>query len=47
VTGAGALGLPVYWSNRQRLEVPAGAAPPVADAPDLGALPGLLLAGDR
>ncbi len=47
VTGAGALGLPVYWSNRQRLEVPAGAAPPVADAPDLDALPGLLLAGDR
>lgn len=43
VTGAGAVGLPVYWSNRQRLEVPAGAAPPVADAPDLGALPGLLL----
>ncbi|MCH8925971.1 MAG: HAD-IA family hydrolase [Proteobacteria bacterium] len=43
VTGAGAAGLPVYWSNRQRLEVPAGAAPPVADAPDLGALPGLLL----
>ncbi len=47
VTGAGALGLPVYWSNRQRLEVPEGAAPPVADAPDLSTLPGLLLAGDR
>ena len=47
VTGAGALGLPVYWSNRQRLEVPEGAAPPVADAPDLSALPGLLLAGER
>jgi len=47
VTGAGAAGLPVYWSNRQRLEVPAGAAPPVADAPDLGALPGLFLSVDR
>ncbi len=47
VTGAGALGLPVYWSNRQRLEVPEGAAPPVADAPDLSALPGLLPASDR
>ena len=47
VTGAGALGLPVYWSNRQRLEVPEGAAPPVADAPDLSALPGLLLPADR
>ncbi len=46
VTGAGALGLPVSWSNRQRLAVPEGAAPPVADAPDLGALPGLLLASD-
>ena len=47
VTGAGALGLPVYWSNRQRLEVPAGAEPPVADAPNLTALPGLLLPADR
>ena len=24
VPGAGALGMPVYWSNRQRLAVPAG-----------------------
>ena len=47
VARAGALGLPVYWSNRQRLEVPEGAAPPVADAPDLSALPGLLLPADR
>ncbi len=47
VTGAGALGLPVYWSNRQRLAVPAGAAPPVVDAPGLGALPGLVLVGDK
>ena len=41
VPGAGALGMPVYWSNRQRLPVPAGPAP-VVDAPDLLQLPGLL-----
>jgi 2-haloalkanoic acid dehalogenase type II len=42
VPGAGALGMPVYWSNRQRLAVPGGAPPPVVDAPDLTALPGLV-----
>ena len=44
VPGAGALGLPVYWSNRERLAVPEGAPPPVADAPDLSALPGIMMA---
>ena len=42
VPGAGALGLPVYWSNRERLPIPEGAPPPVADAPDLSALPDLV-----
>lgn len=42
VPGAGAVGMPVYWSNRQRLPVPAGAPPPVVNAPDLNGLPGLL-----
>jgi 2-haloalkanoic acid dehalogenase type II len=37
VPGAGALGMPVYWSNRQRQAVPAG-PPPISDAPDLGEL---------
>jgi 2-haloacid dehalogenase len=37
VPGAGALGMPVYWSNRQRLALPAGPAP-ICDAPDLGEL---------
>jgi 2-haloalkanoic acid dehalogenase type II len=41
VPGAGALGMPVYWSNRQRLAVPAG-PPPLVDAPDLTGLPALL-----
>jgi 2-haloalkanoic acid dehalogenase type II len=40
--GAGALGLPVYWSNRDRLAVPEGAPRPVADEPDLSALISLL-----
>ena len=44
VSGAGALGLPVYWSNRQGLEVPAEAEPPLMNAPDLSALPDLLSA---
>jgi 2-haloalkanoic acid dehalogenase type II len=42
VPGAGALGMPVYWSNRQRLPVPAGAPPPVVNAPDLNGLLPLL-----
>ncbi len=43
VPGAGALGLPVYWSNRERLPVPEGAPPPVVDAPDLSALAGIMV----
>jgi 2-haloalkanoic acid dehalogenase type II len=41
VPGAGGVGMPVYWSNRQRLPVPPG-PPPVLDAPDLGLLPDVL-----
>jgi 2-haloalkanoic acid dehalogenase type II len=41
VPGAGALGMPVYWSNRQRLPLPPG-PPPLVDAPDLSELPALL-----
>jgi 2-haloacid dehalogenase len=41
VPGAGTVGMPVYWSNRQRLAVPAG-PPPLVDAPDLSSLPALL-----
>lgn len=41
VPGAGALGMPVYWSNRQRLPIPEGPAP-IADLPDLSGLPKLL-----
>ncbi len=44
VSGAGALGLPVYWSNRQGLEVPAEAEPPLMNAPDLSALTELMSA---
>lgn len=41
VPGAGAVGLPVYWSNRQRLPLPDGPEP-LVDAPDLTGLPELL-----
>jgi 2-haloacid dehalogenase len=41
VPGAGAVGMPVYWSNRQRLPVPDG-PPPLVDAADLTKLPDLL-----
>jgi 2-haloacid dehalogenase len=41
VPGASALGMPVYWSNRQRLPVPDGSRP-LVDAPDLTRLPTLL-----
>ncbi len=44
VSGAGALGLPVYWSNRQGLEVPAEAEPPLVNAPTLSALVELMSA---
>ena len=39
--GAAGAGMPVYWSNRARLPIPAGATP-LLDAPDLLALPALL-----
>jgi len=42
VPGAAAVGMPVYWSNRQRLPVPAGGPTALVDAPDLSGLPGLL-----
>jgi 2-haloacid dehalogenase len=42
VPGAAAVGMPVYWSNRDRLPVPRGAPAPVVDAPDLTALPDVL-----
>jgi 2-haloacid dehalogenase len=41
VPGAAAVGMPVYWSNRQRLALPAG-PPPIANAADLGQVPDLL-----
>jgi len=41
VPGASALGMPVFWSNRQALPAPAGSAP-LVDAPDLTQLPALL-----
>jgi 2-haloalkanoic acid dehalogenase type II len=41
VPGASALGMPVYWSNRQALPPPDGSAP-LVDAPDLTELPALL-----
>lgn len=41
VPGAGNVGMPVYWANRQRLPVPPGPAP-LRDEPDLRALPDLL-----
>jgi 2-haloalkanoic acid dehalogenase type II len=39
VKGAPAVGMPVYWQNRARLPVPAGAPAPLVDAPDLSGLP--------
>lgn len=41
VPGASAVGMPVFWANRQRLPLPDGPAP-LVDAPDLSALPDLL-----
>ena len=41
VPGASAVGMPVYWSNRQSLPVPAGSQP-LVDAPDLSQLSALL-----
>ena len=42
VGGAPAVGMPVYWQNRARLPVPAGAPAPLLDAPDLSGLPELV-----
>lgn len=42
VPGAGALGMPVYWSNRQALPVPENAPPPALNAPNLSALPAFI-----
>jgi 2-haloacid dehalogenase len=44
VPGAGAVGMPVYWSNRFAEAVPAGAPAPLVNAPDLLELPRLLAA---
>ena len=41
VPGASRVGMQVYWSNRQRLPVPAGSPAPLANEPDLRRLPGL------
>ncbi len=41
VPGAGAVEMPVYWSNRQRLPPPTGVTP-LVDAPDLNGLAELL-----
>ena len=45
VPGAGAVGMPVYWSNRFGDAVPAGAPAPLVNARDLTGLTGLLAAG--
>ena len=42
VPGASAVGMPVYWSNRQRQPLPTGSPPPLVEAPDLTGLPDLL-----
>jgi 2-haloacid dehalogenase len=45
VPGAGALGMPVYWSNRFADPIVPGAPPPLLNEPNLLALPRLLAAG--
>ena len=42
VPGASAVGMPVYWHNRQRLPLAAGSPVPLVDAPNLAGLPDLL-----
>jgi 2-haloacid dehalogenase len=39
VPGASRVGMPVYWSNRQRLPVPAGGPIPLANEPSVARLP--------
>jgi 2-haloalkanoic acid dehalogenase type II len=41
VPGASRVGMQVYWSNRQRLPVPAGSPAPLANEADLRRLPEL------
>jgi len=43
VPGAGAIGMPVYWSNRFADAVPVGAPAPVLNSPSLLDLPALLV----
>ncbi len=45
VPGAGAVGMPVYWSNRFADPVPPGAPAPLVNARDLSGLPDLLAPG--
>lgn len=45
VPGAGAVGMPVYWSNRFGEAVPSGAPPPLVNARNLLGLPSLLARG--
>ena len=45
VPGASRIGMPVYWSNRQRLPVPQGSPPPLRDELDLRRLPELARSG--
>jgi 2-haloacid dehalogenase len=45
VPGAGAVGMPIYWSNRFADPIVSGAPLPLANEPNLLALPGLLSAG--
>jgi FMN phosphatase YigB (HAD superfamily) len=45
VPGAGAVGMPVYWSNRFADSIIPGAPRPLMNKPNLLALPGLLGAG--
>src|ERR1700727_1177594 len=47
VPGAGAVGMPVYWSNRFGEAVPLGAPHPLRNEPDLSELPSLLMVGPK
>ena len=42
LTGAGRVGMPVFWANRRGLPVPVDAPPPLVNAPDISTLPALL-----
>ncbi len=45
VPGAGAVGMPVFWSNRAGASIPDGAPPPLVNAADLRGLPEFVLGG--